>query len=73
MASTVQKFFGGLVIFITGGTGILGKLLLLKLVQPCGIIVLLREKRGHSCRQSLFNVLRSPVSVTCVSLTSKSQ
>ena len=73
MASTVQQFFGGLVIFITGGTGFLGKLLLLKLVEPCDIIVLLREKRGHSCRQRLFNVLSSPVSVTCVSLPSKSQ
>ena len=73
MASTVQQFFGGLVIFTTRGTGFLWKLLLLKLVQPCDIIVLLREKRGHSCRQRLFNVLSRSVSVTCVSLLSKNQ
>jgi fatty acyl-CoA reductase len=68
MASTLQKFYGGLVIFITGGTGFLGKLLLLKLLQSCpdigGIIMLLREKRGQSCRERLFSVLSSPVSVT---------
>jgi len=72
MASTVQKFFGGLVIFVTGGTGFLGKPLVLKVVQSCGIIVLLWEKRGHSWRQSLFNVLSRPVSVTCVFLPWKS-
>jgi len=63
MSSTVQQFYGGLVIFFTGGTGFLGKLLLLKLLQSCadigGIIVLLREKRGLSCRQRLFDILSS--------------
>jgi len=66
MASILQQFYAGLVIFITGGNGFLGKLLLLKLLQSCpdigGIIMLLREKRGQSCRES-------PVSVTWVSLT----
>jgi len=77
MASRLQQFYAGLVVFITGGTGFLGKLLLLKVLQSChdigGIIMLLREKRGQSCRERLFNILSSPVSVTCVSLTAKHQ
>ena len=72
MASELQQFYDGLVVFITGGSGFLGKLLLLKLLQSCpdfgGIIMLLREKRGQSCRERLFSILSSPVSVTCVSL-----
>jgi thioester reductase-like protein len=57
MTPKLQKFYAGLVIFITEGTGFMGKLLLLKLLQSCpdveGIIVLLREKRGQSCRERL--------------------
>jgi len=73
MASILQQFYAGLVIFITGGNGFLGKLLLLKLLQSCpdigGIIMLLREKCGQSCRERLFNILSSPVSGAWVSLT----
>jgi len=60
MASALQQFYAGRVIFITGGSGFLGKLLLLKLLQSCpdigGIIICLREKRGQSCRERLFNI-----------------
>jgi len=52
----MQQFYAGLVIFITGGSGFLGKLLLLKLLQPCpdigGIIMCLGKKRG----QRLFDI-----------------
>jgi fatty acyl-CoA reductase len=72
MASSLQNFYAGQVIFITGGSGFLGKVLLFKLLQSCpdigGIIMLLREKRGQSCRERLFNILSRPVSVTCVYL-----
>jgi fatty acyl-CoA reductase len=72
MTSVLQQFYAGLVIFITGGTGFMGKLLLLKLLQSCpdigGIIVLLRERRGQSCQERLLNIISSPVSVTCVCL-----
>jgi len=72
MASRLQKFYAGLVIFITRGTGFLGKLLLLKLLELCpdigGIIMQLREKCGQSCWERLFNILSSPVSVTSVYL-----
>jgi len=51
MVSTLQQFYAGLVIFITGVSGFLGKLLLLKLLQLCpdigGIIMCLRKKRGQ--------------------------
>ena len=65
----MQQFYAGLMVFITGGTGFLGKLLLLKVLESCpdigGIIMLLREKRGQSCRERLFNIMSSQVSVTC--------
>jgi len=54
--SMLHQFYAGLVIFITGVSGFLGKLLLLKLLQLCpnivGIIMCLRKKRG----QRLFNI-----------------
>ena len=72
MALSIQNFYAGLVIFITGGTGFLGKLLLLKLLQSCpdvgGIVMCLREKRGQSSWERLFKILSRAVSVTCVSL-----
>ena len=56
IVSTLNQFYAGLVIFITGGSGFLGKLLLLKLLQLClnigGIIMCLRMKRG----QRLFDI-----------------
>jgi hypothetical protein len=56
IVSTLHQFYAGLVIFITGGSGFLGKLLLLKLLQLClnigGIIMCLRMKRG----QRLFDI-----------------
>ena len=53
IVSTLHQFYAGLVIFITGGSGFLGKLLLLllKLLQLCpnigGIIMCLRMKCGQ--------------------------
>jgi hypothetical protein len=68
MASKIQKFYDGRVVFLTGGSGFFGKVLLLKLLQSCpgirGIIVLLREKHGQSCKERLFNILSSSVSAT---------
>jgi len=52
MASKIQQFYAGLVILITGGSGFLGKLLLLKLLKSCpdigGIIMCLGKKCGQT-------------------------
>lgn len=67
---TVAEYFKGQNIFITGGSGFLGKLLIEKLLRCCSgvgnIYVLLRPKRGHSVEERLqvlkastaFDVLR---------------
>jgi ABC-type transporter Mla maintaining outer membrane lipid asymmetry ATPase subunit MlaF len=76
MASKIKKFYEGRVVFLTGGSGFFGKVLLLKLLQSCpnikGIIALLRKKHGQSCKERLFNILSSSVSVTGFALFHRS-
>ena len=71
MASILQKFYEGRVVLLTGGTGFLGKMLLLKLLHSCpdigAIILLLREKHGQSCQERLLNILSSSVGGKCLS------
>ncbi|GFG36353.1 hypothetical protein Cfor_05960, partial [Coptotermes formosanus] len=63
MTSTLQKFYEGRVVLVTGGSGFLGRVLLLKLLKSCpnikGIIVFLRKKHGQSCQERLFQILSS--------------
>ncbi|XP_047370028.1 LOW QUALITY PROTEIN: fatty acyl-CoA reductase wat-like, partial [Vespa velutina] len=66
----IQKFYSGQSIFITGGTGFIGKLLIEKLLRECPgiacIYLLIRTKKGKSVLQrmkelienSLFSTLR---------------
>ncbi|XP_046837355.1 fatty acyl-CoA reductase wat-like isoform X2 [Vespa crabro] len=66
----IQKFYNGQSIFITGGTGFIGKLLIEKLLRECPgitcIYLLIRTKKGKSVHQrmkelienSLFSTLR---------------
>jgi fatty acyl-CoA reductase len=71
MATTLQKFYQGKVVLVTGASGFLGKVLLMKLLQSCPdfkrIIVLLRRKNEDSCSDRLSKLLSNPVSVTCLS------
>ena len=67
---TIPDFFAGQEIFITGGTGFLGKVLIEKLLRSCPgiktIYILLRPKKGQSvnerltslCDQVVFDALR---------------
>jgi len=72
MASLLQKFYEGRVVLLTGGTGFLGKVLLLKLLHSCpdigAIIVFLRKKNGQSCQERLNNILSSSVGAKCLSV-----
>lgn len=66
-STEIQKFYEGKKIFLTGGSGFLGKLLIEKLLRTCQnvekIYLLLREKKGVSPKDRLKNMFNSPVSL----------
>ncbi|XP_026322595.1 fatty acyl-CoA reductase wat-like [Hyposmocoma kahamanoa] len=62
--SGVQQFYNGAVVFVTGGSGFLGKQLIEKLLRSCDvkkIFVLLREKKGKTMEARLEEFLEDPV------------
>lgn len=65
--SSVSEFYNGKTIFITGGTGFMGKVLLEKLLRGCPgvskIYLLIRPKRGQNAQERLQQLLCSPVSL----------
>lgn len=65
--SSVSEFYNGKTIFITGGTGFMGKVLLEKLLRSCPgvskIYLLIRPKRGQDTQERLQQLLCSPVSI----------
>lgn len=62
----MQNFFNGRSIFLTGGSGFLGKVLLEKLVRSCHglkhIYCLIRSKDNETPRQRLDKLFEAPVS-----------
>jgi hypothetical protein len=62
----VSEFYGGKTVFITGGTGFMGKVLLEKLLRSCPgvskIYLLIRPKKGQDAHERLKLLLCSPVS-----------
>lgn len=63
---SVSDFYNGKTVFITGGTGFMGKVLLEKLLRSCHgvarIYLLIRPKKGQQARERLQQLLCSPVS-----------
>lgn len=53
----IQDFYNNTSIFVTGGTGFLGKVLIEKLLRSCPgvrtIYVLVREKKGKNAHQRM--------------------
>ena len=70
MAESVTEFFNGQSIFITGGTGFLGKVLIEKLLRCCPNIgklyLLMREKNGLSVEDRVNVLVNLPVSITVI-------
>lgn len=64
--NSVQKFYAGKTIFITGASGFMGKVLIEKLLYSCydvkEIIILMRSKQGKSPQQRVESFLKLPVS-----------
>lgn len=65
---SVGEFYNGKTVFITGGTGFMGKVLLEKLLRSChGVVkiyLLIRPKKGQNAHERLQQLLWSPVSTT---------
>lgn len=66
--SRIVEFFEGKVIFLTGATGFLGKVLVYKLLTACQgietIYILIRGKRGKDVHSRFEEFLRDDVSIT---------
>lgn len=63
--SNVSAFYNDKTVFITGGTGFMGKVLLEKLLRSCPgvarIYLLIRPKKGQEAQERLQQLLSSPV------------
>nr|ALJ94061.1 FAR-like protein VIII [Spodoptera exigua] len=62
---SVADFYAGKSVFITGGTGFLGKVFIEKLLYSCPdidkIYMLIREKKGQSIRERLTKIVDDPL------------
>lgn len=62
---SVPEFYSGRSIFITGGTGFMGKVLVEKLLRSCpgikNIYLLIRPKRGQEINLRLSEILNGPL------------
>lgn len=64
--NSVQRFYQGKTLFITGASGFMGKVLMEKLLYVCDvkeIIILMRPKRDKSGSQRVADFAKLPVSL----------
>lgn len=66
MPEGIANFYKDKTIFLTGGSGFMGKVLLEKLLYSCSdlkqIMILMRPKRGKSGAERVEDFKKSPVS-----------
>ena len=64
--SSIPAFYAGKSVFITGGTGFMGKILVEKLLWSCPdireIFLLMRSKKGVNINDRIKNIISLPVS-----------
>ena len=64
--SSIQEFFSGANVLVTGGTGFLGKVLTEKLLRSCpdigAIYLLVRPKKGKDIQQRVDQLFDGAVS-----------
>lgn len=65
MTSSIEEFYDGTTILITGGTGFLGKLIVEKLLRTCKninkIYLILRDKNGQSVEERMESYFKEEV------------
>lgn len=65
--SEIQSFYKGKVVFVTGGTGLMGKVLIEKLLYSCSdlnkIYILIRPKRGRTPEMRVDEMFKLLVSM----------
>ena len=75
MTESIPQFFNGRSIFITGGTGFMGKVLIEKLLRSCPgiekIYIIIRKRRGKTMAERLQEMKRLPVSSVLLVLYKK--
>lgn len=66
LGTPIQEFFRGTNVFITGGTGFMGKVLTEKILRSCPhvaqIYLLVRPKKDKDAQQRLDDMLEDSVS-----------
>ena len=64
---SVSTFFEGKNVFLTGGTGFIGKVMMEKLLRGCpalnNIYFLIRPKKGMTCAERIDRIFQVPVSM----------
>lgn len=64
---SIQEFFHGRDVFVTGGSGFMGKVLIEKLLRSCPginkIFMLMRSKKGKTIHERIEDLHNSPVKI----------
>ena len=73
--TSVAKFYEGKTVFLTGGTGFIGKVIVEKLLRSCpdlkNIYFLIRPKKGLTCDERMKKMFEVPVCfINCKLFTS---
>lgn len=70
--SEISQFFNDRSIFVSGGSGLMGKVLIWKLLKSCpgikNIYVLIRSKRGKTAFLRYQDIVKLPVRFDCTDI-----